>query len=96
MRDQRVFDVGCGLLAPNNTCTDFKFQMEFLDNSLTWSKAMSPSPERVKVVVGWLREIVVVLADRGDCGDEADVVPLLHPTVAGRRLVISKGVAIIT
>ena len=57
---------------------------------------MSPRPERVKVVVGWLREIVVVLADGGDGGDEADVVPLLHPTVAGRRLVISKGVAIIT
>ena len=56
---------------------------------------MSLGPDRIQVVVGRLREIVAVLPDTGDGGDEGDVVPLLHPVTAG-RLVISKGVAVIT
>ena len=56
---------------------------------------MSLCPERIKVVVGWLGEIVVILADGGDGRDEANVVPLLHP-VTGRGLVVSKCVAVVT
>ena len=56
---------------------------------------MPPGPQRVEVVVSRLRQIVVILTDGGDGGDEADVVPFLHP-IAGGRLVVSEGVAIIT
>ena len=58
-------------------------------------RSVSLGPDRIQVVVGRLREIVAVLPDTGDGGDEGDVVPLLHPVTAG-RLVISKGVAVIT
>ena len=61
----------------------------------TWSKAVPPGPEGVKVVVGRLGEVVVVLPHRGDGRDQADVVPLLHP-VARWRLVVRECVAVIT
>ena len=49
----------------------------------------------VFVVIFVFAFVFVVLTNRGDSGDEADVVSLLHP-VARRSLVVCEGVAVIT
>ena len=78
----------------------------------TWSKAMSPCPEGVEVVVRWLRQIVVVLShlereNKTQSREKQDGpyrrnrgheadVVPLLHSVAGRSFVVGERVAVVT